>query len=221
MSHARGSSSENIPRSSNPAVGVVEPRGRSQTAEPAPRRAEPAPHARRAGHASAQRTDIVRVEKRPHRGYVAVGVEQVEDAFAEHRVLQRKLEAMVSKELKAEVRFEQVKSQLRRAGRTFAQGSLPFEPSDHHSDQHYLDQRGIVRVRRGSREATVSVRYDELQAALVRLSMTRAELEKATFRERELRINIEQAENQLRRVGIRPSQGLLPSTAPTTRGSSR
>lgn len=203
----------------NHAVRAVEPRRRSQTADPAP-----AP--RRADHGPAPQNAIIvgRGEERSDRRYVAVEIRQLEDAWTEHTLLEKKLEAMLSKELKAETRFEQVKSQLRHARMTFARGSLQFGPSPS-PNHHHADQTAIVTVgheghRRGTREATVPIRFDELQAALLRLSMTKADLKKATSNEREFRIEIEQGEEQLRRAAIRPSQGLLPSTAPITRRSS-
>ncbi|EFH39630.1 hypothetical protein ARALYDRAFT_356293 [Arabidopsis lyrata subsp. lyrata] len=188
----------------NHAVRAVEPRRRSQTADPAP-----AP--RRVDHGPAPQNAIIvgRGEERSDRRYVAVEIRQHEDAWTEHTLLEKKLEAMLSKELKAETRFEQVKSQLRHAGMTFAR----------ETDIVTVGHEGH---RRGTREATVSIRFDELQAALLRLSMTKADLKKATSNEREFRIKIEQGEEQLRRAAIRPSQGLLSSTAPapTTRRSS-
>ncbi|CAL9241533.1 unnamed protein product [Arabidopsis halleri] len=193
----------------NHAVRAVEPRRRSQPADPAPQNA----------------ISVGRGEERSDRRYVAVEIRQLEDAWTEHTLLEKKLEAMLSKELKAETRFEQVKSQLRHAGMTFARGSLQFGPSPS-PNHHHADQTAIVTVgheghRRGTREATVPIRFDELQAALLRLSMTKADLKKATSNE-QFRIKIEQGEEQLRRAAIRPSQGLLPSTAPapTTRRSS-
>ncbi|KAG7532401.1 hypothetical protein ISN45_Aa08g000880 [Arabidopsis thaliana x Arabidopsis arenosa] len=109
---------------------------------------------------------------------------------------------MLSKELKAETRF--------RSAQVLLLIIIML-----------ITQTVIVTVsRRGTREATVPIRFDELQAALLRISITKADLKKATSNEREFQIKIEQGEEQLRRATIRPSQGLLPTTAPLTRRSS-
>ncbi|KAG7536121.1 hypothetical protein ISN44_As13g000840 [Arabidopsis suecica] len=171
-----------------------------------PRRADhgPATPARRTDRGPAPQNAIIvgRGEERSDCRYVAVEIKQLEDAWTEHTLLEKKLGAMLSKELKAETRFRSAQVLL----------LIIIMP---------ITQTAIVTVsRRGTREATVPIRFDELQAALLRLSMTKADLKKATSNEREFRIKIEQGEEQLRRAAIRPSQGLLPSTAPTTRLSS-
>lgn len=161
---------------------------------------------------------LSRGEDRLNRRQVAVGVEDVEAIKAEYRVVKKELDDMLSKERKAQIRFEQVKSQLLRAGKTFAQDLLPFNESPPH--QLHLP-REIVIVRPGepqfgTEEETIPVEFDELQAALVRLTVTEEDLDKSSCNERELRIKIRQGEEQLRREGLIPSQGLLSSSAPST-----
>ncbi|KFK40476.1 hypothetical protein AALP_AA2G000700 [Arabis alpina] len=154
---------------------------------------------------------------RPQRGIVRVGprstvsvrVEELEANLVRLRLVTKNLDISRCKELEAQIRAKQAENQLRRAGIRLARGSLPFSPNP---PQHQLQimSVGMGETRRRTQEATVPVRNDEIQAALVRLSVTTRELEISRTNEFEFRVRAEQAENQLRAAGIRPSGGVVP-----------
>ncbi|EOA12585.1 hypothetical protein CARUB_v10027011mg [Capsella rubella] len=227
----RASSSENIPHRATPPVVAVDPRRRSRTVDPAPaprrehhdptQRTNHAPDPRRSAHYDAtRRTDHALVPQRAItvcRGprYVAVGIEQLEAAKAEYRVVKTELDSMADMELEARIIFEQLEGQLHRAGRRFAPGELPFQespPRQRHLQRAVSAVIRAVEPRPRTHEATVIYQADEARAVWVRIRRMRADLAQSRSNERELRINIEQAEEQLRRVGITPVRGSLQST---------